>query len=98
MYSFYYSCTFKKVTMITSTHSLPLHFIVLKIRKVLHFLLSRMNKVDHDFFNHDFLANFITCLPPEKPCDKIIVFILSIPELLIDLYSCHTPSLQPLKD
>ena len=56
MYSFYYGCTSKKVTMITSIHSLPLHFIVLKIRKVLHFLLSRMNKVDHDFLNWQILS------------------------------------------
>ena len=56
MYSFYYGCTSKKVTMITSTHSLPLHFIVLKIRKVLHFLLSRMNKLDHDFLNWQILS------------------------------------------
>ena len=36
----------KKVKMITSTHNLPLSSL---IQKVVHFLLSRINKLDRDF-------------------------------------------------
>ena len=56
--------------MITSTYHLPLQS---SSEKVIHFLLSRVNKLDRDFF---VLADFITCLPPEKPRD--ITFIPSV--------------------
>ena len=36
----------KKVKMVTSTHNLPISYFILK---VIHFLLSRINKLDRDF-------------------------------------------------
>ena len=63
---------YKKVTMITSTHILTLSSLRWK---GLHFLLSWINKLNHNFFYWQF---FFTCLPPEKPCD--IAFIPSVLE------------------
>ena len=52
---------YKKVTMITSTHILTLS----SLRWTgLHFLLSWINKLNHNFFYWQF---FFTCLPPQKP-------------------------------
>ena len=64
--------TYKKATMITSTHILTLSSLRWK---GLHFLLSRINKLNRDFFHWQF---FFTCLPPKKPCD--IAFIPSVLE------------------
>ena len=63
---------YKKGTMITSTHVLTLSYWRWK---GLYFLLSRINKLNLDFFQWQF---FFTCLPPEKPHD--IAFIPSVLE------------------
>ena len=57
----------KKVTMITSTHKLSLSSL---IKQVVHFLLSRINKLDRDFL---YCKKIITCLSPEEQRD--IAFI-----------------------
>ena len=46
---------FQKVTMITSTHNLPLSSFIF-ISSVLHFLLSRINKLNRDFLNWQILS------------------------------------------
>ena len=63
---------YKKGTMITSTHVLTLSYWRWK---GLYFLLSRINKLNLDFFQWQF---FFTCLRPEKPHD--IAFIPSVLE------------------
>ena len=45
----------QKVTMITSTHKLPLSSFIV-ISSVLHFLLSRINKLNRDFLNWQILS------------------------------------------
>ena len=52
---------YNKVTMITSTHILTLSSLR---RKGLHFVLSRINKLNRDFFH---CQCFSLVCPPEKP-------------------------------
>ena len=61
----------KKVTTITFTHKLSLSSL---IKKVVHFLLSRINKLDRDFL---YWKKIITCLSPEEQRD--IAFIRMSP-------------------